>query len=560
MHNGISRKNSARRLTDKRRPRLQMRTLSWPVIPAKPCEAGREPGSRRRDNNGHFLDSGSRSTRALSSGMTCKRNVRSPSLRDRSCLGLLAAILAFLLTGCMVGPDYKRPAVEVPQNWRVEAQGSKDVANTLWWEQFNDPVLNDLIQIALQENMDVKIAAARVEQFLGQYGTTRSALFPQVGVSATAGRQRLSQTTGPVPYQLDNSINTSFDTYEIFVSASWEIDLWGKIRRATEAARANLLSTEEARRSVILTLVAAVANSYVNLRDLDKQLDLTIETAKSYKETYDLFSLRFKYGIVSETEVTQAKAQYEQALANIPVFQKAIAQQENALSLLLGRNPGPIPRGKTIDDLTLPTVPVGLPSDLLMNRPDIRQAEEDLVAANANIGVAKALYYPTISLTGLFGVASMDLSNLFHGPSRIWSYAAPITAPIFTAGAIEGEVKSAEAVEQQTLWRYRQVIQTAFREMDDSLVDHQRTLEQLSSLARETAALRDYVRLARLRYDNGYTSYLEVLYAQTLLYNSEILHATAQGTLFQALVNLYKSMGGGWVVEADQLTAVSSTK
>jgi multidrug efflux system outer membrane protein len=243
---------------------------------------------------------------------------------------VLAAIVFFLLTGCMVGPDYQRPGVDIPQNWRFEDKEPKNVVNTLWWEQFNDPVLNDLILSALQQNMDVKIAAARVEQFLGQYGTTRSALFPQVGVGASAGRQRLSQSTGPVPYERDNSINTSFDTYEIFLNASWEIDLWGKIRRATEAARANLLSTEEARRSVILTLVTAVANSYVNLRDLDKQLELTKQTARSYKETYDLFSLRFKYGTVSQTEVSQAKAQYEQAMANTPGFQKAIAQQDNA--------------------------------------------------------------------------------------------------------------------------------------------------------------------------------------------------------------------------------------
>jgi multidrug efflux system outer membrane protein len=460
----------------------------------------------------------------------------------------------------MVGPDYQRPSVDTPQNWRFEDRAAKDTINTLWWEQFNDPVLNDLIRIALQENKDVKIAAARVEQFLGQYGTTRAFLFPQVGAGASAGRQRLSQSTGPVPYERDPGINTSFDSYDIFVNVNWEIDLWGKIRRATEAARADLLSTEEARRSVILTLVTAVANSYVNLRDLEKQLEVTKQTAQSYKETYDLFSLRFKYGIVSEIEVKQALAQYEQAMANIPFLQKEIAQQENALSVLLGRNPGPIPRGKTIDELMLPAVPAGLPSDLLMNRPDIRQAEENLVAANANIGVAKALYYPTISLTGLFGFASMDLSNLFKGSSKMWSYAVPVTAPIFTAGAIEGQVRSAEAVQQQTLVRYQQVIQTAFREVDDSLVDHQRTREQLAALARETAALRDYVRLARLRFDNGYTGYLEVLYAQTLLFNAEILQTVAQGTLFQSLVNLYKSMGGGWVVEADQLTAASATK
>ena len=208
----------------------------------------------------------------------------------------------------------------------------------------------------------------------------------------------------------------------------------------------------------------------------------------------------------------------------------------------------------------LPAVPAGLPSDLLLNRPDIRQAEENLVAANANIGVAKAQYYPTLSLTGLFGFASMDLSNLFEGPAKMWSYAAPVTAPIFTAGAIEGQVRSAEAVQQQTLVRYQQVIQTAFREVDDSLVDHRRTREQLAALARELEALREYVRLSRLRYDNGYTSYLEVLYSETLLYNAELTSTQVQGTLFQSLVNLYKSMGGGWVVEADQLTAASATK
>jgi len=470
-------------------------------------------------------------------------------------LASLALIALFILTGCMVGPDYQRPAVDTPQNWRFEDKEAKDMVNTLWWEQFNDPVLNDLIRIAIEENKDVKIAAARVEQFLGQYGTTRAALFPQVGIDATAGRQRWSQSTGPVPYERDPSIQTTFDNYEIYVNVNWEIDLWGKLRRATEAARADLLSSEEARRSVILSLVTSVANSYVNLRDLDKQLVLTIETAQNYKTYYDLFSLRYKYGVVSEIEVKQAAAQYEQAMANIPTLQKDISQQENALSLLLGRNPGPIPRGKTIDELTPPAVPAGLPSDLLLNRPDIRQAEQNLVSANANIGVAKALYYPTISLTGLFGFASMDLSDLFHGPAKMWSYAVPVTAPIFTAGSIEGQVRSAEAAQQETLVRYQQVIQTAFRETDDSLVDHQRTREQLASLGRETAALREYVRLARLRYDNGYTSYFEVLYSQNLLYNSEILYTRAQGTLFQSLVNLYKSMGGGWVVEAENKVA-----
>jgi multidrug efflux system outer membrane protein len=465
---------------------------------------------------------------------------------------LLAAIA---LAGCAVGPNYQRPAVDVPETWRFEDKEAKEVANTAWWEQFNDPVLNELIGIALEENKDVKIAAARVEQFMGQYRTTRAALFPQIGLGASASRQRTSEITGPTP-QLESvpNHNEFFNNYEGFLNASWEIDLWGKLRRATEAARANILSTEEARRSVILTLVTLVASSYVNLLDLDKQLEVTRMSAKSYKEAYDLFKLRFEYGIVSEMEVSQTKSQYEQAMANIPFFEKAIAQQENALSVLLGRNPGPIPRGKTIDQLNLPAVPAGLPSDLLTNRPDIRQAEQSLVAANANIGVAKAQYFPSISLTAMFGYASSKLDSLFTGPGMIWSLAAPLIAPIFTSGAISGQVKSAKAVQQETLYQYLQVIQTAFREVDDGLIDQQRTREQLISLNREVEALRDYLRLAQLRYDEGYTSYLEVLYAGNQLYNGELTLTQTQGTLFMALVSLYKAMGGGWVVEADKMT------
>jgi multidrug efflux system outer membrane protein len=472
----------------------------------------------------------------------------------------LLALFTITLCGCMMGPNYQRPAVDTPQTWRFEDKEAKDVANTAWWEQFGDPALNDLIRSALRENKDVKIAAARVEQFAGLYGTTRAALFPQIGAGASAGRQRVSERTGPSPTleSVPNS-NPNFSNYELFLNGSWEIDFWGKLRRATEAARANLLSTEEARRSVILTLVSSVANSYINLRDLDKQLELTKQTVKNYKESYDLFALRFQHGIVSQIEVSQAKSQYEQALSNIPFFEKLIAQQENAVCVLLGRNPGPITRGKTIDELMSPAVPAGLPSDILVNRPDIRQAEQDLIAANANIGVAKALYFPTISLTGLFGWASNDLSHLFNGATKTWSWAVPVSAPIFTGGAISGQVKSAEAVQQQALVIYEQSIQNAFREVDDALVDQKRTKEQIASQSEEVNALRDYVRLARLRYDNGYTSYLEVLYSESRLYNSELSQTHTQGLLLQALVNLYKAMGGGWVVTADKMTMAGGT-
>ena len=468
---------------------------------------------------------------------------------------ILIFFAAVALAGCMVGPDYKRPTLDMPQSWRFEEAAAKDTANTEWWGQFDDPVLNDLIRIALQENKDAKIAAARVEQFLGQYGTTRAALFPQVGAAASASRERTSLNTGPTPLEKISNVDRTFNNYEIYLNAAWEIDLWGKLRRATEAARADLLSTEEARRAVILTLVSSVAGSYVNLRDLDKQYEIAKQTAGVREKSYKLFKLRFEGGVISELELMQVKSEYEDALSRIPFYEKLIAQQENALSVLLGRNPQSIPRGKSIDELLLPVIPAGLPSDLLANRPDIRQAEQDLVAANANIGVAKAQYFPTISLTGFLGYASSDLSKLFTSPAFTWAYGAPITAPIFTAGAISGQVKAAEAVQQQLLIRYQQAIQGAFREMDDALVDQKRSREQLEAQGRQVESLGQYARIARLRFDEGYTSYLEVLDAERSLFNAQLSYAQTQGTIFQSLVNVYKAMGGGWVVEADKMTA-----
>jgi outer membrane protein, multidrug efflux system len=464
-------------------------------------------------------------------------------------------LIALVLAGCAVGPDYRRPMVDTPSAWRVEERQAKDLANTTWWEQFNDPVLNDLIREALQGNYDLKIAAARIEQYVGQYMVARSGFFPQIYGGGSGGQQRVTER-GQSPVS-DNFRNPA-TIYQAGLTGSWEIDVWGRLRRLTEAARADLLSTEEGRRTVILTLVTSVANSYVNLRDLDKQLQISISTAKSREESYRIFTLRFEGGIVSELELSQVKSEYEQALARIPFYQKLVAQQENGLCVLLGRNPGPIPRGKSIDELVLPAVPEGLPSDLLERRPDLRAAEQDLIAANARIGAAKALYFPTISLTGDFGWASTNLSNLFSGSSQVWNWAGNFAGPIFTGGAITGNYQASEAIEQQTLYRYQQVIQSAFRDVDDALIDQKRTREQLEAQKRQVAALSDYARVARLRYDEGYTSYLEVLDAERSLFNAELEYAQSQGTLFQALVNLYKAMGGGWVTEADKMTAATT--
>jgi multidrug efflux system outer membrane protein len=461
-------------------------------------------------------------------------------------------LLVVLLGGCAVGPDYHRPTVDVPQSFRFEDKEAKDLANTAWWQQFEDPVLNELIRIALQENKDLKIAVARIGQFVGQYVTTRAAFFPQIGAGASGGMEQLTRKGLP---PLSSSVDRRDDVWEVFLNGNWEIDVWGKIRRATEAARAGILSSEEGRRTVILSLVAAVASAYIDLRDADREMEISRKTAEAYKESLRIFELRFKEGFSSSIEVNMVKAEYEQALSRISFYGKTIPQIENALSILLGRNPGPIPRGKTLDELALPDIPAGLPSGLLEQRPDIRRAEQDLIAANAQIGVAKSLYYPAISLTGIFGFSSTDLSRLFRRDAQAWSWAVPVTAPIFTAGAIRGQVKLAEAQKQELIVRYQQVIQTAFREVDDSLVDQKQTKDQLEAIGRQTAALREYARLAQVRFDNGYTSYLEVLDANRSLFNAELSYAQTKAILFRSFVNLYKAMGGGWVTEADKMTA-----
>ena len=464
----------------------------------------------------------------------------------------ILSVVALAFAGCTVGPNYTRPTVDTPPSWRVTEEQARNVADNAWWGQFGDPVLDNLIRVALQENLDLQIAAARIDEFAGRYGFVRADLYPQVGVDAFAGRQRFTEETGNF---VPPGTNSTLNNYSVTLGAAWEVDVWGRIRRATEAARADLVGTEEGRRAVILSLVGSVSGSYINLRDLDRQLEIAKETAKSRGESLELFRIRFEGGFTSEVEYVQVKSLYEEAMATIPAIQKAIAQQENGLSVLLGRNPGPIPRGKTIDQLRMPTIPPGLPSDLLERRPDILASEQALVAANARIGVAKAAYYPAISLTGLFGFASTDLSNLFTGSAKVWSYAVPVSVPIFTAGKIAGDVQASEAIQRQALAQYRQSIQAAFREVDDALVDRARTKEQITAQASQVKALEKYVELARLRFDNGYTSYLEVLDAERSLFNAQLSYAQSQGVLFQAAINIYKAMGGGWVTEADKLTA-----
>ena len=460
--------------------------------------------------------------------------------------GLAVSLLLPLLAACTVGPDYVRPPVDTPPSWRVSEQDARDLANSAWWEQFNDPVLNDLIRTALDGNKDLLIASARIEEYQARHGSAQSALFPQVALGAGANQQNT---------QTGNALKGRYDTYDTSLSASWEIDFWGKIRRQSEAARAQLLASEEGKQGVILSLVANVATAYVNLRDLDRQLEIAQSTLKTREESYAVFQERYAGGVISVLELSQNKSQYDEAQANIPSIEKSIAQQENALSLLLGRNPGPIARGNPIAELLLPAIPEGLPSALLERRPDIREAEQTLIAANAQIGVAKAAYFPSISLTGLFGVASGNLSNLFETSSKIWQYGTTASVPIFTAGKIGSQVEIAEAQQQQALFSYQKAIQTAFREVNDALTDQQQTGRQLAAQDKQVASLRQYDEVARLRYDEGYTDFLTVLDAERSLFNAELSFTQTRVALHRAMIGLYKAMGGGWMNTVEQSAA-----
>jgi multidrug efflux system outer membrane protein len=459
---------------------------------------------------------------------------------------LLPFVFSLLLTSCMVGPDYVRPVAVEPEAWRYQITAAEDVVNTAWWQQFDDPVLDDLVRYALESNKDVRLAAARVEEYAARVDIARAGLYPQLGYDGSAGRFRSSLESGGLP----PGASRTNDSYSALLNVGWELDFWGKIRRATEAARAQLLAEEESRRTVILTLVTAVTDGYVLLRALDEQLVIARRTLKSRGDSLHLFQLQFEGGVVSELEIAQLKSEYEQAAVRIPSIERQIALQENLLSVLLGRNPGPIERGKSIDELLMPAVPAGIPSEVLARRPDIRQAEQQLIAANAQIGVAKAQYFPSISLTGLFGYASTALSELFNSAANLWDVSGLVLGPIYTGGALSGQVRVSEAVQRQALEGYLLTVQTAFREVDDALVSYQKFQEELEAQGRRVNALQEYSRLANLRYNEGQVSYIEVLDAERRLFDAELLFTQNQNAVYNSLVAIYKAMGGGWIETA----------
>jgi len=451
-------------------------------------------------------------------------------------------LTGFLAVGCTVGPDYARPDVVAPEKYRFASVEANDLANTQWWQQFHDPTLDELIRVALSDNFDVRIAAARVEEFYGNLGVARSGKFPQIGAEAAVGSAR----TPP---------GDSADTIRVDAFASWEIDLFGRLRRLTEASRADLLASEEGRRFAVLTLVSTVASTYITLLGVDTQLDIARRTLVSREKAMRIFEARNRRGATSEFELSQSRSEYAVTKATIPPLEQAQVQIENALAVLLGRNPGPIPRTTKIEALGLPEIPSGLPSEILERRPDIKQAEYNLIAANARIGAAKAQYYPSISLTGLYGSLSTSLDGLFKKPAELYNYGAGVAAPIFTGGAIAGQVKGAEARQQQTLLIYQRAIRSAFADVENALIASQKSREALAAQDERVTAMREYARLANLRYDNGYSGYIEVLDAERGLFSAELDYTQAKRETYFAMIDIYKSMGGGWVVDAAAVAA-----
>lgn len=457
------------------------------------------------------------------------------------------ALLALLVSGCAaVGPDYVRPEIAAPAAWNVEYQAAADLANVQWWKRFNDPVLDSLIETAVRGNLDLKSATAKVDQYLGVLDTTRSQYFPQISAGFSPSIQR--------------SGNISTESYQATVNATWELDLWGKIRRSSEAAQAQIAGSEAGRRAVLMSVVANVASGYITLRGLDRQLEIARDTEKAYAESLKLFRLRFQYGTISQLELSQAESNYEAAHQAIPNYESQIRQQENLISLLLGRAPGPIPRGKTLDELIPPGVPAGLPSQLLERRPDIIQAEQSLIAANAEIGVARAAYFPSITLTGALGAASSDIGKLFGPGTALASAGGQLLAPLLNFGKISGQVKQAEAQQQQALYQYQQTILTAFREVEDALIKTSKGREQLEAQKRQVQSLQEYARLARLQFEAGTSSYLQVLDADRSLFTGKLDKTQTHYNLLVSLVSVYKAMGGGWVGEADKLTEPTPRK
>jgi multidrug efflux system outer membrane protein len=462
-------------------------------------------------------------------------------------------LLLLLASGCALGPNYKRPPVTVMDGFRGQSQvEAASLADQPWWEVFGDDALKTLIAQGLEHNFDVRTAVWRVEEYRARAGIERSDWLPQITPTAMWERGRQS-------FYVPNGGSTGA-IYDLHASLSWELDLWGRIRRMNEASRAQFLGAQEQRRGVYLSTVAQVAQAYFELRELDSRLEITKATVAAFQETYDLFNRRLKGGTASALETARAEAALATASAFIPNLERQIQTQENLLSFLLGRNPGPIPRGANLAAQALPPrIPAGLPSTLLERRPDLRAAEQDLVAANAAVGVTVASYFPTLSLTGLFGGLAPQVSNLF-GPGKEWFIAPSLNGPSLQGLRLKYQKEARVAQWEQAKARYEATVTAAFGEVSTALAAYEKLAEVEQRQARAVAAYKEAVRLATLRYTTGLSSYIEVLDAQQQLFPAENTLSQIRLNRLLTLVQLYKALGGGWKLDDPRRVAPTDGK
>ena len=456
------------------------------------------------------------------------------------------------LWGLEVGPDYKRPEVKPVEDFRSQIGPSEatSLADLAWWQVFNDKALQGLIVTALEHNYDLELAADRVQQSRALVGVAASQLYPQIGYQGFVGREKaftpLEEAGG----------NITYNAFGGLLNLVWELDVWGRIRRSTEAARANLFAQEYVRRGVMLSLVSDVAASYFSLLELDRELAIAQESARTYKQTLDLFTQRYQFGKDSKLPVARAQAAYDSSLASIASLKRAIVQQENAISILLGAYPEEIPRGSQLTEQAAPRTPLGLTTDVMQRRPDILQAEQNVVGSNAQVGVAVAGFFPRIGLSALYGAQSPNMNHLLDNSFSIWNIAGGLAGPIFQGGQIIETYYAQQALWGGTIAQYKQTVIVAFREVSDALVAQTTLVEQRQALERQVASLRESVQLSLLRYNAGRASYFEVLEAEQLLFPAEDTLAQTQRDQLLVVVSLYKALGGGWNLSDTQWAQV----
>lgn len=476
----------------------------------------------------------------------------------------LAGAIAVVLTGCISPtPKYERPAVELPANWGAAAGDSAAAAGAQWWKIYRDPTLDRLVEEALAHNADLQLAIARVDEARAVLGQARGERFPAVDARAERARSQISERTD-VP--LPPGTPRESDSYRASLNISYELDLWARFRNASRAARADLLASEAARETLRIALIAGVVQAYYGLRALDEQLAATQRSLDTRSEALQLQKLRYEGGVLSEFEYRQLEAETLAARAQLPVLERTRAQQENALAVLLGKSPRAVYEGDIATALSGAAphaqaarliVPAGLPSQLLLQRPDLVEAEQRLIAANARIGVARAAYFPSIALTGSLGSESNVLNDLFTSPAKVWQVAAAVTQPLWAGGRAGAGVDAANARQRQALARYQSSIQNAFREVRDAIIAQTKTRQQFEAEDARVAALRDTLRLARLRYANGVASQLDVLDAERNLLAAELNRSDALRAQRAAIADLFRALGGSWNEDAPPAAAAA---